>query len=259
MSDDVSMGDILDVVSAHYGLSLVNLRSRRRTNELLEPRHVACYLAAKMTTQSTQVIADYFLRDRTTMMASRDKIAHAILVDRELAERVLALELAALAMAKLRQKNVIVKEEPQTPLELARLICERGAYAACGISVSQILKLCEVLIHVSEAAPPPPPPPPAPILPPPPDARDRMANLVARQSAYRDRPTLSNRKARDEAFELVRDPELRRQTMIDEIMKAFSEMKRNEFTKDEKYATQKFNDLLLCAENWLEQTSGETK
>jgi hypothetical protein len=256
MSDDVKMVDILDVVSAHYGLSIVNLKSRRRTNELLEPRHVACYLAAKMTTQSTQDIADYFLRDRTTMMHSRDKIAHAIIVDRELNERVMALELAALAMSKLRQKNVVVREEPQTPLELARLICEHGARAACGISVSQIQELCEALIHVSEAAPPPPPPP---LLPPPPDARDRIADLVARQSDFSDRPTLSNRKARDKALELVRDPELRRQTIIDEIVKAFADMNKAEFTKDEKYATQKFNDLLRCAENWLEQNSGETK
>ena len=255
MSDDVKMVDILDVVTAHYSLSLVALLSNRKTLDLREPRHVACYLGAKMSTQSLPQIAVSMRRDHSTVIHSRNKIAEAIRYDKELAERVMALELAAMAMAKLRKENMIAHVEPQTPLELARLICARGARAACGVSVSQIQELCEALVDACEDQPPPlpPPPPPSPIPPRLQDLRGRMADLVALQLAFRDRPTLSNRQARDEAVEALRNPASRSQTLITEIVKAFDIMKKNEFTMAEKEATQKFNDRLRCAEHWLEE------
>ncbi len=105
MSDDVKMVDILDVVTAHYRLSLVALLSNRKTLDLREPRHVACYIGTKISTQSLPQIAVSMRRDHSTVIHSRNKIAEAIRVDKELAERVMALELAAMAMAKLRKSS----------------------------------------------------------------------------------------------------------------------------------------------------------
>lgn len=247
----VMMADIVDVIGAHYGVSLVALRSRRRTNDLVEPRHVACYVGSKITEHTLPQIGAFLRRDHTSIIHGRDKIAQAIRVDKELADRVMAIEVAALAMAQLRRENQLSRVEPLTPLELARTISDQGARAACGVSVNQILELCDSLIEASNL-----PPRPLPL------SRYLIADLVMRQSFFRERPTLSNRLARDSVVELLKDPDRQSDTFVSAIVAAFDAMRRGEFTMAEKNATQKFNSVVRRAEIWLEKyalASGESQ
>lgn len=245
----IMMADITDVVGAHYGVSLVALRSTRRTKDLVEPRHVACFVGTKITSHSLLQIGAFLRRDHSTILHGRDKIADAIRRDRELAERVEAIELAATAMAQLRYEQKLSRPEPLTPLELAQLVSERGARAACGISVNQVLELCEAVIETSNRPPPPP------------DSRYLIVDLVAAQLFFKERPTSANEKARDEAVDPLRNPDRRRDALVDDIVEAFDAMKQSQFTMAEKATTDQFNQIILRAKNWLKiiATDGETE
>ena len=240
----IKMADVVDVVGAHYGVSKIHLKSMRRTSDLIEPRHVAYYVGAKITGHTLPQIGAFMQRDHTTVLYGRDKIAQAIVVDQALAERVAAIEIASMAMAQVRRENMIAEKVAQTPQELARLISERGAYAACRTSVNEILELCEAVIDAAH-----PPPPPSPLY--------LVAYFATRQEFFRARPNVSNRKARDAAIEALRDvPD----AFVASIVAAFDFMRKNEFTMAEKKATQKFHDIVHRAEIWLEQNftkSGE--
>ena len=64
-----SLPDILFAVSAHYGVSVTDLKSQRRHKRLILPRHVFCYLAATATRKSLpQIGAVLGDRDHTTVL-----------------------------------------------------------------------------------------------------------------------------------------------------------------------------------------------
>ena len=58
-----SLSGVLLAVSAHYGVSVTDLKSARRHKRLVMPRHVFCYLAATATRKSLPQIGA-FLGDR---------------------------------------------------------------------------------------------------------------------------------------------------------------------------------------------------
>ena len=64
-----SLPDILLAVSAHYGVSVTDLKSARRHKRLILPRHVFCYLAATATRKSLPQIGAFLGdRDHTTVL-----------------------------------------------------------------------------------------------------------------------------------------------------------------------------------------------
>lgn len=70
-----SVKRILDVVSRHYGVSVIDLVSARRTAQVVLPRQVAMYLACTLTVLSLPQIGRAIGgRDHTTVLHGRRKI-----------------------------------------------------------------------------------------------------------------------------------------------------------------------------------------
>jgi len=70
-----SIDDILQLVTARYGVKLSDLQSRRRTNAIVVPRQVGMYLARRLTRMSLEEIGHYFGgRDHSTVLYGIDKV-----------------------------------------------------------------------------------------------------------------------------------------------------------------------------------------
>lgn len=86
--------DILREVASYYNLTLDDLISRDRHRRLSRYRHIAMYLAHRMTTASFPQIAKLLFRDHTTVMHGVDRIEMAIRTDERVAEEVEAIRLS---------------------------------------------------------------------------------------------------------------------------------------------------------------------
>lgn len=81
--------NILRAVAQYYNLSLTDLISKRRTQAIVRPRHVAMYLARTLTTRSVPEIGRRFGdRDHTTILHGARRIADLMQSDPDLAEDV---------------------------------------------------------------------------------------------------------------------------------------------------------------------------
>ena len=79
-----SMEEIIDLVTAHYGVKLSDLQSKKRTNAIAYPRQVAMYLARKITRHSLAEIGGFFGgRDHSTVLHAVDKIDKLIVKDEQ--------------------------------------------------------------------------------------------------------------------------------------------------------------------------------
>ena len=67
--------DVLQAVAEHYGISVDDLRSQRRSRRIAWPRQVACAVACEVTDKSlTQIGRAIGGRDHTTIIYARRKI-----------------------------------------------------------------------------------------------------------------------------------------------------------------------------------------
>lgn len=72
---ECAINQIIEEVADYYNVSVLDLISPRRIAELIEPRHVAMYLAKKITVKSLPVIGRAFgNRDHSTVLAGARKI-----------------------------------------------------------------------------------------------------------------------------------------------------------------------------------------
>lgn len=70
-----TISSIIDVVCRVYGVSRMDIVSARRTKDVVLPRQIAGYLAAKLTPHSLPTIAQHLGgRDHTTLVHARQKI-----------------------------------------------------------------------------------------------------------------------------------------------------------------------------------------
>ena len=67
---NISVDRILQVVSQKKGITIEDIKSRKRTESVSFTRHICVYLIHKLTDMSFGKIGDIFKRDRTTMMNS---------------------------------------------------------------------------------------------------------------------------------------------------------------------------------------------
>ena len=89
----VSIREIQRAVCREFGITLNELLSHTRTQNLMMPRHIAVYLCRKLTRMSLPVIADRFNgRDHTTAMNSVRKVERLLLRKPELAQRIQSIE-----------------------------------------------------------------------------------------------------------------------------------------------------------------------
>jgi hypothetical protein len=80
------------VVCESYAISRDTLMSARRTNDIVRPRHVYCYLASRLTKASLPQFARSLDQDHTTVMHAIKRTEARITIDREFAEHVRQLE-----------------------------------------------------------------------------------------------------------------------------------------------------------------------
>jgi hypothetical protein len=131
-----SIEDVCSAVCLQYGVHIKDLLGERRIRSLVEPRHVAFYLARKHGKMGVSEIARHFNRDHTTVSVAASNIARDRMALRELDSHISAIE-AYLAL----QLDVGHGERKTTNPRIALLIpramiddferwCERapGAY-----------------------------------------------------------------------------------------------------------------------------------
>jgi chromosomal replication initiator protein len=72
----VTMDDIIRLVTGTYNVRLSDLQSKKRSKSVSLPRQICMYIARKMTRHSLEEIGGYFGgRDHTTVMYSEERVA----------------------------------------------------------------------------------------------------------------------------------------------------------------------------------------
>ena len=77
----VTIDKILTSVSAHYSLTVEDLKGRKRTSNIASARHVAIYLIKTLTDRSLPAIGRVFGRDHTTMINSIETVEKRMAAD----------------------------------------------------------------------------------------------------------------------------------------------------------------------------------
>lgn len=71
---DILINRIIAKVADKYGVAVDDIKSKKKTNDIANARHIAIYIVRKLTSKSYQDIGDIFDRDRTSVMYSCEKI-----------------------------------------------------------------------------------------------------------------------------------------------------------------------------------------
>lgn len=89
----LTLDQIMESVAEHFSVSVSDLKSRRRTQAIAEPRQVAMYLSRKLTNRSYADIGQEFGgRDHSTVMHAEDKIKEIVDKQKPLARHVRSLK-----------------------------------------------------------------------------------------------------------------------------------------------------------------------
>jgi len=71
----ISITDIVDIVTRHFNVRVVDLQSKKRSQSIAEPRQICMYLARQLTRHSFEEIGGHLGgRDHTTAIYACDKI-----------------------------------------------------------------------------------------------------------------------------------------------------------------------------------------
>lgn len=71
---DILIDKIISTVSKYYGVSVEEIKSKKKTDAVANARHIAIYIIRKLTDKSYQEIGSIFSRDHTTVMASCERV-----------------------------------------------------------------------------------------------------------------------------------------------------------------------------------------
>ena len=74
----VMVEKILSVITKHYGISIDDIKSPKRTENISNARHTAIYIIRNMTSLSLKEIGNVFGRDHATVLSSINKIENNI-------------------------------------------------------------------------------------------------------------------------------------------------------------------------------------
>lgn len=92
---DVTVETILKAVSEHFGVTLADLKGKRRTRMLAHPRQIAMYLARELTNCSFPEIGQKIgNRDHSTVMYATSKVAASVTGDSELEQDIRSIRTA---------------------------------------------------------------------------------------------------------------------------------------------------------------------
>lgn len=136
-----TLHDIRAIVCMHYGIELAALLSARRTQDLTRPRHVAYYLASKLTLKSLPEIGRHLGgKNHTTVLHGARKIERLLLTDPALRDVIATMKrrLGAHDISDQRLVQVKLNEEEVRAIRASRLpnpvLAEMYDVAACTIS-----------------------------------------------------------------------------------------------------------------------------
>lgn len=82
---NITIAVIIDEVEKYFNLTHGSLVTKRRSNDIAYPRHIAMYIAREVLDESYPRIGDEFNRDHTTVMTAVKKIKQNLSGDTELA------------------------------------------------------------------------------------------------------------------------------------------------------------------------------
>ena len=71
---DILIDKIISTVAKYYGVSVDEMKSKKKTDAVANARHIAIYIIRKLTDKSFKEIGGIFGRDHTTVMASCDRV-----------------------------------------------------------------------------------------------------------------------------------------------------------------------------------------
>lgn len=83
---NITIPVIIDEVEKYFNLPSGSLVTKRRSNDIAYPRHIAMYIAREVLDESYPKIGDEFNRDHTTVMTAVKKIRQNLSGDTELAD-----------------------------------------------------------------------------------------------------------------------------------------------------------------------------
>lgn len=84
----IELRHIFKVVAEHFNITIDDLRSAKRNRSLVQPRHIAMYLAREMTTESLSDIGRAFGKDHTSVLYAYEKIREEIYANQAIARLV---------------------------------------------------------------------------------------------------------------------------------------------------------------------------
>ncbi len=83
---DITIKVIIDEVEKYFRLPTGSLATKRRSNDIAYPRHIAMYIAREILDESFPRIGDEFNRDHSTVMTAVRKISNNLSGDSELSQ-----------------------------------------------------------------------------------------------------------------------------------------------------------------------------
>ncbi len=84
---NITISVIIDEVEKYYHLPSGSLVTKKRSNDIAYPRHIAMYLAREVLDESYPRIGEEFNRDHSTVMSAVKKVRKSLQGDKELAEK----------------------------------------------------------------------------------------------------------------------------------------------------------------------------
>ncbi|MDO5310931.1 MAG: chromosomal replication initiator protein DnaA [Clostridia bacterium] len=84
---NITISVIIDEVEKYYHLPSGSLVTKKRSNDIAYPRHIAMYLAREVLDESYPRIGEEFNRDHSTVMSAVKKVRKNLNGDKELAEK----------------------------------------------------------------------------------------------------------------------------------------------------------------------------
>ncbi|MGV6800580.1 MAG: DnaA ATPase domain-containing protein [bacterium] len=88
---DITLEDIKDAVSEEFGVTVLEIESRRRMQPIVKSRHAFCLVARKLTDSPLKQIGAVINRDHTTVLSSIDRAQILAETDPKFADRISAL------------------------------------------------------------------------------------------------------------------------------------------------------------------------
>ena len=71
---DILIDKIISTVAKYYGVSVDDIKSKKKTEDIANARHIAIYIIRKLTDKSFKEIGNIFSRDHSTVMASCERV-----------------------------------------------------------------------------------------------------------------------------------------------------------------------------------------